>query len=376
MALIASALPAPWTASVLSMQDGPYRSVLEGLGVDVHVVPRHFRFDVTPAIRMWQLASALAPDVVHSWVWMSTLAMVPFCRTRGIPLVNGTIRRGDLPPRRARLYRLGIRLSDVVVANSKAGLAAFGIAEGPGARVIYNGFDPTRLDGLTAAAARTGPEDGRIVVMAARMVPAKDWDLFFAAARSLSADGRGWRFVAVGDGPERDRLVAETADLAQSGVVEFSDGGMEALPAIAAADIGVLLTDPRSHAEGCSNSIMEYMACGMPVVCTDSGGNPELVGDGVGGLLVPPHDVGSLVTTFEALRADAERAREMGRRGRERLEALCDVPAMVASFVSLYDSLTRARGLTPATSATRPCRTPRSLPPACRSPGRTVPAVG
>ncbi len=122
--------------------------------------------------------------------------------------------------------------------------------------------------------------EGTVVVMAARMHPAKDWRLFFEAARALAREEPGWRFVAVGDGPERATLLAEAADLVDAGVMEFPEGGLEVLPLIAAADIGVLVTDPRYHAEGCSNSIMEYMACGLPVVCTDSGGNPELVPTG------------------------------------------------------------------------------------------------
>lgn len=344
LALLSSSLPKPWSASVLSMEDGPYRPVLEELGIDTKLALRRFRFDVTPAVRMWRAAAEIRPDIVHSWGWMSTLAMVPYCRTHGVPLLAGTIRRGDLPPRRAGMYRLGIRLSNAVVANSRAGLRAFGVAEGERGRVVYNGFDPSRFASVAAAAPDTTAHRATTAIMAARMSPAKDWHVLLHAACELSADAGAWRFVAMGDGPERAALLAEAAELVGTGVVEFPPAGLEALPEIAAADIGVLLSDPAWHAEGCSNAIMEYMACGLPVVCTDSGGNPELVEEGVTGLLVPPRDPEALVGALRSLRDDPRRADEMGREGKRRLETRFTVRAMTAGFVSAYDYLIAERG--------------------------------
>jgi glycosyltransferase involved in cell wall biosynthesis len=339
LALLASSLPEPWSASVLSMEDGPYRPVLEELGIGVGIVARHFRFDITPAVRMWRAASAFRPDVVHSWGYMSTLAMVPYCRSHKVPLLDGAIRRGCLPRRRASAYKLGISLSDAVVANSRAGLAAFGIVEGDRGHVIYNGFDPARLAAVAAVARDVAPHQGTVAIMAARMSHEKDWQLFLSAARVLAGKASGFRFVAMGDGPHRDALRSEAADLVEAGVMEFPAGGLEVLPAIAAVDVGVLLTDPRIHAEGCSNSIMEYMACGLPVVCTDSGGNPELVENGVTGFLVAPRDTEAVVSALSTLRADPARAREMGREGRRRLQARFTVEAMVAGYLAAYGSL-------------------------------------
>jgi glycosyltransferase involved in cell wall biosynthesis len=346
MALLATSLPETWSASVLSLEDGPYRAVLEERGIDVKVVPRRFRFDATPAVRMWRAANGIRPDVVHSWGWMSTLAMVPFCRACRVPLLNGAIRHGSLPPRRASIDRFSVALSDAVVANSAAGLAAYGVAEGRRGRVVYNGFDFGRLGGVAPATDEAASRGAAVAIMAARMFPEKDWRLFFQAARTLAEESLGWRFVAVGSGPERDALMAEAADLVHSGAVEFPTGSMEILPMIAAADVGVLLTDPRTHAEGCSNAIMEYMACGLPVVCTDSGGNPELVVDGVTGLLVSPHDAGSLVAALRALHGDPEHARAMGREGRRRLEEAFTVDRMVSGFAAAYESALGGSGRT------------------------------
>jgi glycosyltransferase involved in cell wall biosynthesis len=175
--------------------------------------------------------------------------------------------------------------------------------------------------------------------MAARMFPGKDWRLLLDAARVLARDDDGWRFLAIGSGPERDTLMSQAADLVQQGVVDFPEGGLEALPLIAEADIGLLLTNPAVHAEGCSNSIMEYMACGLPVVCTDSGGNPEIVANGVSGLLVAPRDVNGLVSALRALGSDPVLALRMGREGRLRIETCFTIEEMVARYVTIYEAL-------------------------------------
>jgi glycosyltransferase involved in cell wall biosynthesis len=344
LTLLASSLPEGWSASVLSMEDGPYRQTLEERGIDVRLAERRSRYDVTVAVRMWRAAAEIDPDIVHSWSWMSTLAMVPFCRVRKIPLLNATIQLGCLPPRGAGMFRLGMRLSDAVVANSRAGLAAFGLAEGGRNHVVYNGFDAARLAGVTMDSRGAMTRERTVAIMAARMSPAKDWHLLMDAARILAQDANSWRFIAIGDGPVRDDLIKEAADLVGAGVVAFPPGGLEVLQAIADSDVGVLLTDPDTHAEGISNSIMEYMACGLPVVCTDSGGSPELVEDGVTGFLVRPKDAGAVVSALRALRDDPARAREMGREGRRRLEARFAVETMTANYITVYESLLPASG--------------------------------
>jgi glycosyltransferase involved in cell wall biosynthesis len=343
LVLLASSLPEPWSASVISLEDGPNRAVLEERGVDVRIIGRRFRYDVSPAARIWRAASEIDPDIVHSWSWLPTAAVLPFCRGRGVPLLNNTIQHGRLPSGTDSLGRRLLALSDAVVANNRAGLAAYGVSEDRRTRVIYNGFDMESLDAALAAEGDVAPHEGTAVIMAARMVPAKDWRLFLDAARALAGDAPGLRFEAVGYGPDRDALLAAAEDLVAAGVLDFPEAGLDVLPTIARADIGVLLTDVRCAAEGLSNSIMEYMACGLPVVATAVGGVPELVDDGVTGLLVPPGDCGAIVSALRALRDDPARAFAMGRQGRERIQTGFSTETMVAGFIAAYESAIAGR---------------------------------
>jgi glycosyltransferase involved in cell wall biosynthesis len=92
-----------------------------------------------------------------------------------------------------------------------------------------------------------------------------------------------------------------------------------------------------SLAEGISNTILEAMASGLPVLATSVGGNPELVAPGRTGELVPVDDVEAMAQALLQLAADPARARTMGRAGRAEVERRFSLEAMVAAYQALYD---------------------------------------
>jgi glycosyltransferase involved in cell wall biosynthesis len=357
LTLLATNLPPEWRPLVWSAEGGPFRDVLERAGVPVMVDDRRGRLDPLPFAALVWLIARHRPDVVHAWHWLPAAVAAPACRMAGVPFIDGTIRLGR-PQRAFGRPRASImRLANIVVANSQAGLDAWGVRP-PRGRVVYNAFDPARLaltSGDDKVARDDEPAGGNraappavpkgpaaagpfTVVMTSRMHPHKDYRTVVAAARLLAqgSPSGAWRFLLVGDGPERAALQNEARDLVEAGVVDFVAPGLEVIPVVAHADAGVLMTNDAVHAEGCSNSIMEYMACGLPVVCADSGGNRELVTDGVTGFLVAAGDAPALAGRLLELRTSG-RARTMGVAGRERL--LCDftVARMVSAYTTLYD---------------------------------------
>ncbi len=339
MSLLAASLPASWEVRLWSMGGGPFEAYLRERGVPVMIARRHSRFDPLPAVALLPVLREYRPDVVHAWSWMAGLAAAPLCRALGVPIVNGMIRSGAVDPDFPRLKRLGLTLATLVVANTRAGLAAWGVSPAKG-RVVYNGFDESRLAALEApggAGPRPGPAGRFTVVMTGRMTRVKHYDVVIEAARRLREAAGGWRFVLVGDGPDRERLLGEARDLVATGVVEFPEPGTEVLGLVRRADVGVLMTNPLHANEGFSNSIMEYMALGLPVVCGDGGGNPELVRDGVTGFVVPQGDVARLVERLVWLREhDAER-HAMGAAGRDYVLTELSVDAMVDGMLEVYD---------------------------------------
>jgi glycosyltransferase involved in cell wall biosynthesis len=339
MALLARKLPEDYAVRVFSLRDGPYAEVLRASGIDLSVHRRLWRRDVTPAFRLWGEVLRWRPDVVHSWGWMSSAAAMVACKALRIPLVDGTIRTGFPSPQWARVNRFLHAHADAVIANSEAGLTAHRL-DRPGTFVVHNGFEEDRVPEGCGGAALTGDGPAE-VVMAARMAPEKDFDTLLDAAGAMRDRGRHVRFTLMGGGPERERLAARSHELADAGFVRFADVGLEVMPVLAAADVGVLLTDPRHAAEGLSNSIIEYMACGLPVVCTGSGGNREIVAEGRTGLLVAPRDPAAVADALCRLLDEPRTARHFGEAGKERIRAEFSTQAMVEGTIRVYASVMR-----------------------------------
>jgi glycosyltransferase involved in cell wall biosynthesis len=120
---------------------------------------------------------------------------------------------------------------------------------------------------------------------------------------------------------------------------------------VATLDIGVLCT----FVEGLSNSVMEYMAAGKPVVATGGGGTCELVVDGETGCLVPARNAALLAATIEALVDDPERCSRMGLAGQAKLRREFSLERMVECTTALYETAAAASKRGDARPRLRPC---------------------
>jgi sugar transferase (PEP-CTERM/EpsH1 system associated) len=142
------------------------------------------------------------------------------------------------------------------------------------------------------------------------------------------------RLVMVGEGPLRAQALAvlQAAGLA----------GLAWLPGerndIADIMRGLHAFALPSLAEGISNTILEAMASGLPVVATAVGGNADLVVPGQTGLIVPAADPAAMAREISVLACNPEQARAMGEAGRRRVEATFSMQAMVKTYQSVYDT--------------------------------------
>ncbi len=333
LALLVKYLPAEWERRVWSLGNGPFADVIRSNGILLDVRKRRWRYDIGPLLDLWQLVVRWRPMIVHSYGWVCSAAVAPLCRLLRIPWIDGSIRTGGVPARHTGRARLALALANRVIANSQAGLNALNIPKAKG-RVVYNGFDPERLPLTERVVRRSSPFT---VVMVARMDPFKDHDSFIRAARILSAadEEDGWHFQILGNGLQRAAVIESAADLIEKGVMDFPNAGLEVLPYVRQAHAGVLLTRPPNQ-EGCANAIMEYMACGLPVVCSNSGGNRELIVEGETGFTVPSQDVTALVAKLLWLRAHPQEAHAMGTAGRQRFLEEFTVEKLVEKTSSVY----------------------------------------
>lgn len=339
LSLLIKYLPPKWERSVWSLGGGPFAEVIRASGASVEVHERRWRYDLGPILNLWQTLIHRRPAIVHSWGWVASAAAAPLCRLLRIPWIDGSVRVGWVTREHVLRARFAHNLADRVIANSRAGLEAWGVPDSKG-RVVYNGVDPERLSRAPASRAAGGPFT---VVMAARMSPVKDFATYLQAARIVTGQSpaQPWRFLALGAGPSRETLIRNAEDLIEKGIVSFVDAGLEVFPYLQDADAGVLMTNPELLAEGCSNTILEYMVSGLPVVCSDSGGNREVVVEGETGFIVPPLDARALADRLIWLRQRPEAAVEMGRAGSQRLLKDFTVRNLVQSTISVYEELLR-----------------------------------
>ncbi len=212
-------------------------------------------------------------------------------------------------------------------------------------RVILNGvnlerFRPDRRSSFDVRAEYGIAPDAPVVSTLAFFIPQKGGEDLVRAVPAVLAQVPDAHFMMIGDGPEIPRLKALTAELKLMDRVHFtglaSGDRMDSL--IAESLVTTLFC---TWGEAFSLVVLEYMACGKPVVATAVGGTPEAVADGETGLLVPPHSPERIAEALVTLLKDPARAEEMGRAGRRRAEGLFNVDRMVSDTMDVYRQVTR-----------------------------------
>jgi len=203
-----------------------------------------------------------------------------------------------------------------------------------------HGVDPERITVLPCGVdtRRFSPgarrADPPYVVCVARLVPVKNLRLLLAACRLARDRGREFRCVIVGDGRSRDELVGLRDRLRLRRMVDLVGPApqREVLAWWRRATAAVLTSD----SEGMPVSLMEAGACGVPAVTTAVGGAPEVVEDGVTGLLAPPGDAAAVASGLERLLGDAAFARRLGAAARRRVEERFSVERQVDGLLALW----------------------------------------
>lgn len=337
-------------------EDGPLRGELERAGVPCVSFGARHRGDVTALGRLGGYLRRERIDVLHAHLFYANVAARLVGRLARVPVVLAAHHDTDvwMGPHHRLLERLTAPLSDRVIACSEAvrryAIERYGIGE---ERVVTlrNAIDPGSIPGPEARArarAALGARDGeRLAGTLGRLhEPKKGLATFLAAAARVAAADPRARFVLIGDGPARGDLERRAASLGLPDRVRFLGERPDAVSLLPGLD---LLVQP-SLWEGFGLSVLEGMAAGVPVVATRVGGLPEVVRDGVDGLLVPPADPPRLAEAIASLFADPARAQRFGAAGRARARNEFHVDALVAGTASLYDALLakvgeeRARG--------------------------------
>jgi len=182
------------------------------------------------------------------------------------------------------------------------------------------------------------PETPQIVCVA-RLNPVKNLGLLLEACAILQSRGVKFRCVLVGEGPCREELEVARSRLGLESVVELVGAAEQAavLEWWQRATVAVL----SSHSEGMPVSLMEAAACGVPAVATAVGGVPELIENGVTGLVTPPGDASLLATALERLLQNRELATSLGTAARRRAEDRFSITRQVHRLLEIWQRIAR-----------------------------------
>lgn len=239
-------------------------------------------------------------------------------------------------PSESLKMRLAYPFFDGFIANSRAVKEHFAQVDGISRAkivVIYNGFD---MSSLPCDLAHPKSADHPIVGIVANLNrTVKRVDDFIHAAALVHKKLPHVRFVVIGDGHLRDDLEDLTNYLGLKDNIQFAGRINNPLGVISTFNVGVIT----SETEGFCNAIIEYMACRVPVVATDGGGNRELVINQSNGFLVPVGDYRDIADKVLKLLVDENLASYLGGNGLETVKNSFTIDGMVTCYDNLYNSI-------------------------------------
>ncbi len=346
---------APFRHAVVALtQTGAEFSRRLGPAVPVYALGKRSGKDPAAYWRLYRLLRRLRPAAVHTRN-IGTLDCALVALLAGVPVrihgehgwdvfdPDGTNRKFRLMRRTlARIVRRFVTVSE----DLRRWLTT--VVDIPAAKVtrICNGVDTDRFRPAEPGDASPLPPDifgpgslviGSVTRLSAIKDPLNLIEAFLRLREDPRLQGRRVRLLMIGDGELRDEALAR---LERAGATReaWLPGSREDVPALLRAmDVFVL----GSLREGISNTVLEAMASGLPVVATATGGNLELVLPGETGALVPPGESEALAEAIAAYAADEGLRRRHGRLARERVLATFSIAAMVDAYRRLYETTLR-----------------------------------
>jgi glycosyltransferase involved in cell wall biosynthesis len=321
---------------------GPYEESLRAAGVPVTIIGKRWKLDPLSYFRLKGQIRKLRPDLVHTWLFAANAYGRQAALATGVRHIVAGERCVD-PWKSA--WQLAIdrslaKRTQRLVTNS-SGVVDFYVSRGLPANkfvVIPNGIamEPvTPLSREELLAELNLPAGARLIGAVGRLWPQKRVKDLIWAADLLKSTRDDTHLLIIGDGPQRWRLERFREQNQITDRVHFLGERSDVQRILPNLDALWLA----SEYEGQSNSVLEAMAAGIPVIATDIAGNRDLVVDGETGYLVPLGERFEFTRRTHWLLEDAELRQRLGAAGRERIRTQFTVEQMVERHARLYREL-------------------------------------
>jgi len=313
---------------------------LKNAGVGIHHLGKRRGLDLRMLPALHRVIGETQPHVVHTHLSVLRYAL-PVVRRCRVPLTVHTLhntaeRESDFAGQ--WIQRLAFRRTVVPIAISRDGATSFERVYGRKCPAMIPNSIPTEAYEKPAEIGRQWraqeglDSDAIVLTCVGRLEPQKNplaLVATFAALRNERA-----HLVLIGDGSLRTEVIDCIRANRVARQVHLLGVRPDVPDCLAGSDIFVLA----SNWEGNPLAVMEAMAAGLPVVSTSVGGVPELVEDGLEGILVAPGQPADLMSAMRVLVEDQDKRRAMGAAARERAHAMFGVNGMTARYAALYRS--------------------------------------
>ncbi len=356
---------------------GPYADELQAAGIPVTVIGKRAKFD---PFSFWRLRAELvrqAPDILHTWLF-SANAYGRLC-AHAIPRAKVVVSERCVDSWKANwqlwLDRRLIARTDRLVGNSASVVEFYRELGVPSEKLVCvpNGIEcepieiecepptplplplalalalsrppkrrcPSRGEGTKPSrreqllAELNLPPDSFVVGFIGRLAKQKRVEDLIWAVEILRQIRPQLQLVVIGDGPERERLERFARDIHCDRHVTFLGHREDAARFLPAFDVFGLA----SSFEGMSNSVMEAMSAGLPIVASDIPPNRELVVQSETGFLFKLADTVGIMQFVRRLIDEPGLAEQLGQAGQERIQREFNIPRMIEGYASIYREL-------------------------------------
>ena len=312
--------------------------------IKIHILGRSHKLDFRFFFKLIKISKKYKPNVIHSFSSLFTFFSIPIKIFNNVKLIDGSIRYAA-PINKISIINLltkfNFYFSNLVIANSIAGLRTHGLSENKKFRYIHNGFDFSRLKiekSKNKIQSFYKLKTKYLIGMIARFDSAKDYKIYIESAMEILKNRNDLSFLCVGEGKNKNKIKALIKPKFKNRILFLGElNNVEEI--ISILDICVLTSNTNGHAEGISNSIMEYMAFSKPVIATRAGGNIELVVNDITGYLIESFNKVQLVDKINLLLNNKELRCNLGSNGKKRIFEKFSLDCMVENYNNLYEKI-------------------------------------